>query len=82
MLHLLYGSLLLVTSLLTLARADADFWDVRTSLDKDRSGKGGDPKDKYFRKLESMLPLTRSDTCDLQTSLRMFQCWRTLPNAH
>ncbi|EHY56269.1 mannosyltransferase [Exophiala dermatitidis] len=29
-------------------RADADFLDVRTKLDRDRSGKGGDPKDKYF----------------------------------
>lgn len=28
--------------------ADADFLDVRTGLDKDRSGKRGDPKDKYF----------------------------------
>lgn len=31
-----------------LVRGDADFLDVRTKLDKDRSGKGGDPKDKYF----------------------------------
>jgi hypothetical protein len=30
------------------AYADADFLDVRTSLDRDRSGKRGDPKDKYF----------------------------------
>lgn len=29
-------------------KADADFLDVRTNLEKDRSGKGGDPKDKYF----------------------------------
>jgi phosphorylcholine metabolism protein LicD len=28
--------------------ADADFLDVRTNLDKDRSGKRGDPVDKYF----------------------------------
>ena len=28
--------------------ADADFLDVRTKLEKDRSGKGGDSKDKYF----------------------------------
>jgi LicD family len=27
---------------------DADFLDVRTLLDRDRSGKKGDPKDKYF----------------------------------
>lgn len=31
-----------------LATCDADFLDVRTTLDKDRSGKGGDPKEKYF----------------------------------
>lgn len=30
------------------AYADADFLDVRTNLDKDRSGKRGDPKNKYF----------------------------------
>ena len=28
--------------------ADADFVDVRVKLDRDRSGKGGDPKEKYF----------------------------------
>jgi hypothetical protein len=28
---------------------DADFESVRTKMRKDRSGKGGDPKDKYFR---------------------------------
>ncbi len=39
---------LLVLLLLPLARCDADFLDVRTNLDKDRSGKRGDPKDKYF----------------------------------
>lgn len=31
-----------------LVAADADFLDVRLSLDRDRSGKRGDPKDKYF----------------------------------
>jgi len=31
-----------------LTKRDANFWDVRTNLEKDRSGKGGDPKDKYF----------------------------------
>lgn len=39
----------LLLSLLTpLTSADADFLDVRTYLDRDRSGKRGDPKDKYF----------------------------------
>jgi len=33
---------------ITLVQADADFWDVRTNLDRDRSGKAGDSKDKYF----------------------------------
>jgi hypothetical protein len=33
-----------------LVKGDADFIDVRTKLEKDRSGKRGDPKDKYFRK--------------------------------
>ena len=28
--------------------ADAEFLDVRTKLERDRSGKKGDPKDKYF----------------------------------
>lgn len=28
---------------------DADFESVRTKMRKDRSGKRGDPKDKYFR---------------------------------
>lgn len=33
----------------TLVKADADFLSVRTRLKKDHSGKGGDPKAKYFR---------------------------------
>lgn len=33
-----------------LVKADADFLSVRTRLKQDHSGKGGDPKDKYFRK--------------------------------
>jgi len=33
-----------------LQRRDADFESVRTKLYKDRSGKAGDSKDKYFRK--------------------------------
>ncbi|KAJ9605642.1 mannosyltransferase [Cladophialophora chaetospira] len=32
----------------TLVQADADFLDVRTNLDRDRSGKRTDPKDKHF----------------------------------
>lgn len=30
---------------------DADFYSVRTKQFKDRSGKEGDPTDKYFREL-------------------------------
>lgn len=32
----------------SLVAADAPFLDVRTSLQRDRSGRRGDPKDKYF----------------------------------
>jgi hypothetical protein len=34
-----------------LVEGDATFIDVRTKLDRDHSGRRGDPKDKYFRKL-------------------------------
>src|SRR5277367_6119670 len=34
-----------------LVKGDAAFIDVRTKLEKDRSGKRGDSKDKYFRKI-------------------------------
>ncbi|MCJ1376357.1 hypothetical protein MMC20_007599 [Loxospora ochrophaea] len=50
LLHWLSLAVLAVT-LLTgppTVRADADFESVRTSLDRDHSGKGGDPKQKYF----------------------------------
>ena len=48
--HLLsrHSWLFLLLTILPLASTDADFLDVRVKLDKDRSGKGGDPKDKYF----------------------------------
>lgn len=32
-----------------LLKRDADFESVRTRLEKDHSGKAGDPVDKYFR---------------------------------
>lgn len=35
----------------SLAKGDADFIDVTTNLEKDHSGRKGDSKDKYFRKL-------------------------------
>ena len=38
----------LVLALLPCVLADAEFLDVRTHLERDRSGKRGDPKDKYF----------------------------------
>lgn len=34
-------------------RGDADFESVRVLMTKDSSGKGGDPKEKYWRKHES-----------------------------
>jgi hypothetical protein len=34
-----------------LVEGDARFIDVRTKLDKDYSGRKGDPREKYFRKL-------------------------------
>ena len=40
---------LVVSTWLQFVVADADFIDVRLKLEKDRSGKRGDPKDKYFR---------------------------------
>ena len=33
----------------SVVQADADFESVRVSLKKDRSGKAGDPVEKYFR---------------------------------
>lgn len=42
------GWICLVLALIPCVLADADFLDVRTHLDRDRSGKRGDPKDKYF----------------------------------
>lgn len=38
-----------------LVKADADFLSVRTRLKQDHSGKGGDPKDKYFRESELLV---------------------------
>ena len=34
-----------------LVNGAAAFIDVRTNLEKDRSGRKGDPEDKYFRKI-------------------------------
>lgn len=34
-------------------RRDAAFMEVRTKMTKDMSGRGGDPKEKYFRKSAS-----------------------------
>ena len=41
-------------------RGDADFESVRVALDRDHSGKGGDPKEKYFRKFLTVLSLAPS----------------------
>lgn len=48
-------TLLSVVSALAIEKRDADFLSVRTQLHKDMSGKGGDPKTKYFR--ESAFPI-------------------------
>jgi hypothetical protein len=45
-----------------LVRGDASFIDVRTKLDRDRSGKRGDSTDKYFR--ESFASATGSCCTD------------------
>jgi hypothetical protein len=44
-------ALALLTLLICLnwVNADADFIDVRTTLERDRSGTKGDPAGKYFR---------------------------------
>lgn len=47
-------ALLAVVSALAIEKRDADFFDVRTRMHKDMSGKRGDPKGKYFR--ESPFP--------------------------
>ena len=38
-----------VVSTMAIEKRDADFLSVRTKQHKDMSGKGGDPKGKYFR---------------------------------
>ncbi|KAI9821152.1 MAG: hypothetical protein M1827_003886 [Pycnora praestabilis] len=38
----------MIANALPFAKRDADFASVRTKLAKDHSGKGGDPKEKYF----------------------------------
>ena len=43
-------AVLSVVSAMAIERRDADFFSVRTTLHKDMSGRGGDPKEKYFRK--------------------------------
>ncbi|KAF8848271.1 hypothetical protein BDZ45DRAFT_606144 [Acephala macrosclerotiorum] len=42
-------AMLSIVSALAIEKRDADFLSVRTKLHKDMSGKGGDPKGKYFR---------------------------------
>jgi hypothetical protein len=43
-------AVLSVSSALAIEKRDADFYSIRTTMHKDMSGKGGDPKGKYFRK--------------------------------
>jgi hypothetical protein len=47
-LQILLGLSCLVEAGPLLRKRDADFESVRTRLTKDHSGKGGDPKQKYF----------------------------------
>ena len=43
-----------------LVRADADFESVRVLMTHDSSGKGGDPKEKYWRKWRIPVTLATS----------------------
>ena len=45
----LFSGLLLLLGLVPSIQADASFEAVRVNAVKDHSGKGGDPKQKYFR---------------------------------
>ena len=47
-----FSWLCFVPSVLALAieKREADFYTVRTKMNKDMSGRGGDPNGKYFRK--------------------------------
>jgi hypothetical protein len=57
--HFSWASIAVVLLLLVsldsqaLVEGDASFIDVRTKLDRDRSGKRGDSTDKYFRKISA-----------------------------
>ena len=44
----------------SVVKGDADFESVRVALDRDHSGKGGDPKEKYFRKFLMFFSLAPS----------------------
>ncbi|TVY84449.1 Protein MNN4 [Lachnellula suecica] len=44
-------AVLTVASAIAIEKRDADFLSVRTKMHKDMSGRRGDPKEKYFRKL-------------------------------
>lgn len=42
-----------IVSAVAIERRDVEFYNVRTKMHKDMSGRAGDPKAKYFRKLMS-----------------------------
>lgn len=46
---LCFSCLVATGSSLALQKRDADFLSVRRKQHKDMSGRGGDPKEKYFR---------------------------------
>lgn len=47
----------LITATASAAAVDTSFMDEREKLAKDWTGKGGDPAEKYFRKLSLVLSL-------------------------
>ncbi|KAG9247668.1 hypothetical protein BJ878DRAFT_414372 [Calycina marina] len=44
-----------VATALAIQKRDADFFNVRTHMHKDMSGRRGDPQDKYFHSILIMM---------------------------
>ena len=66
--------------------ADADFESVRVRLNRDHSGKAGDPKEKYFRQYSFSLIRAQPDAN--MATLQMNRCkwkirrkWRVVANS-
>ena len=64
---LLLSAVISNTLALAIVKRDADFYNVRTHMHKDMSGRKGDPEGKYFREynLRFMRLLTRPFTSQL-----------------